>query len=154
MGCSPAQSSTPASSLPSATATPKLTPTVEPAVSQEPRTLTFEITAMGLETEARGTVVVDISGDSYTMTITVDNLDPNGQYPINMHAGACPNPEIDEATLVWIVQQTPADANGTLTYEKDFVGVWEIPEGGRTLTIHGRAPTDAMTHIACADLTK
>jgi hypothetical protein len=107
---------------------------------------------MGNETEARGTVVVDISGGGYTMTITVENLVPGGQYPINTHSGACPNPE-DEGTR-WIVQQTPTDETGTLTYEKEFDEPWEIPDIGRTLTIHGRVPNDARTHIACADLTE
>ena len=132
---------------------PTPTPTARSSPSQEPRTLTFDIAPMGLEAEARGTVVVDISGDGYTMTITVDNLVPGGQYPINMHSGACPNPEIDPATAVCIVQQTPADEAGTLTYVKDFDGPWEVPEAGRTLTVHGRVPNDSGTHIACADLT-
>ena len=152
-GCSQGVSSIPASA-PSATATPEPTPTAEPAVSQEPRTLTFDIEPMGLETEARGTVVVDIAGGGYTMTITVENLVPGGQYPINMHSGACPNPESSEATVVWIVQQTPTDDTGTLAYEKEFDEPWEIPEAGRTLTIHGRVPNDSRTHIACADLTE
>ena len=109
---------------------------------------------MGLETEARGTVEVDISGSGYTMTITVDNLVPNAQYPINLHSGECPNPELNEATATWIVQQTPADDSGRLTYEREYAGLWEIPAAGRTLTIHGRVPMDARTHIACADLTE
>jgi hypothetical protein len=109
---------------------------------------------MGIETEARGSVVVDIGGGGYTITITVENLDPNGRYPINMHPGACPNPNVNPEAMVWIVQQTPSDETGTLRYEKDFEGQWEIPEGGRTLTIHGSAPTDTRSHIACADLTE
>ncbi len=127
---------------------------VETAVSQEPRTLTFDIEPMGAETEARGTVEVDISGGGYSLTVTVENLVANAQYPINMHSGECPNPELSEATAVWIVQQTPADDSGTLTYAKEYQGLWEVPEAGRTLTIHGRVPTDARTHIACADLTQ
>ena len=109
--------------------------------------------------EARGTVVVNIAGDGYTMTITVENLEPNGQYPINMFAGQCPNPKLPsmanpEGYAVLIVQQTPADDSGTLTYEKEFQGLWEIPEDGRTLTIGGRAPAKNNTNIACADLTE
>jgi hypothetical protein len=152
IGCSQAVPSLEASAA-SATAV-EPTATIEPAVSQEPRTLTFDLEPMGNETEAHGTVVVDISGDGYTMTITAENLDSNGQYPINLHSGACPNPELSEATAVWIVQQAPADDSGTLVYEKEFEGLWEIPDGGRTLTIHGRVPNDARTHIACADLTE
>jgi hypothetical protein len=151
--CGGGTSSIPAS-VPAANASVEASDTPEPAVSQETRTLTFDIEPMGTEGETRGTVVVDIAGAGYTMTITVQNLDPNGQYPINLHSGACPNPVLDEATAVWIVQQTPADESGTLTYEKDFDGMWEIPDAGRTLTIHGRVPTDARTHIACADLTE
>ena len=123
-------------------------------MSAEPRTLTFDIQPMGTETEARGTVVVDVAGAGYTMTITVENLVPNAQYPINTHSGACPNPEINEATALWIVQQTPADDSGTLVYEKEFSVPWDVPEAGRTLTVHGRVPNDARTHIACADLTE
>lgn len=135
--------------------TPSPSPSPRPLVSQEAHTLTFYIEPMGAETEARGTVVVDIGGGGYTMTITVENLDPNGQYPIDMHPGQCPNPELKtEGTHVSIVAQTPADESGTLTYEKEFEGLWEIPEGGRTLTVHGRAPADVFTHIGCADLTE
>jgi hypothetical protein len=151
-GCSPGQTSPRASA--SATPTTEPSATGEIAMSAEPRTLTFDIQPMGTETEARGTVVVDVAGAGYTMTITVENLVPNAQYPINTHSGSCPNPEINEATAVWIVQQTPADDSGTLVYEKEFSIPWEIPEAGRTLTVHGRVPNDARTHIACADLTE
>jgi hypothetical protein len=141
---------------PSATAEASETP--ESTASQEARTLTFDIEPMATGSEARGTVVVDIAGGGYTMTITVENLDPNGQYPINMFAGQCPNPELpgpdNPGVHVTIVSQTPADERGTLTYEKEFEGLWEIPEAGRTLTIGGRAPADANTNIACADLTE
>ena len=93
------------------------------------------------------------------MTITVENLEPNGQYPINMFAGQCPNPKLPssanpEGYAVLIVQQAPADDSGTLTYEKEFEGLWEIPEAGRTLTIGGRALPKATRTIACADLTE
>jgi hypothetical protein len=151
VACSQADSSIPASTP---TATPQPTPEPSITASQEARVLTFDIAPMGTETEARGTVVVDIAGGGYTMTITVENLVPNGQYPINTHSGACPNPEIDPATAVWIVQQTPADEAGTLTYEKTFDIPWDVPEAGRTLTIHGRVPNESGTHIACADLTE
>ncbi len=141
---------------PSATAEPS--ETAEPTVSQEARTLTFDIEPMARGGEARGTVVVDIAGGGYTMTITVENLDPNGQYPINMFAGQCPNPELpgpdNPGVHVAIVSQTPADQSGTLMYEKEFEGLWEIPEAGRTLTIGGRAPAKNNTNIACADLTE
>lgn len=125
----------------------------------EPRTLTFDIEPMATGGEARGTVVVDIAGGGYTMTITVENLEPNGQYPINLFAGHCPNPKLPsgdnpDGYAVLIVQQTPADDSGTLTYEKEFEGLWEIPEAGRTLTIGGRAPAKSNTNIACADLTE
>jgi hypothetical protein len=132
--------------------------TREPTASQEARTLTFDIEPMATGAEARGTVVVDIAGGGYTMTITVEHLDPNGQYPINMFAGQCPNPELPgpdtPGFFEAIVAQTPADESGTLTYEKEFEGLWEIPEAGRTLTIGGRAPAEANTNIACADLTE
>ena len=133
--------------------------TAEPTVSQEARTLTFDIEPMATGGEARGTVVVDIAGRGYTMTITVENLEPNGQYPITLFAGHCPNPELPsqanpDGYAVLIVQQTPADDSGTLTYEKEFEGLWEIPEAGRTLTIGGRAPAESNTNIACADLTE
>lgn len=141
---------------PSATA--QASETAEPTVSQEARTLTFDIEPMATGGETRGTVVVDIAGGGYTMTITVENLDPNGQYPINMFAGHCPNPELpgpdNPGVHVAIVPQTPADESGTLTYEREFEGLWEIPEAGRTLTIGGRAPAEANTNIACADLTE
>jgi hypothetical protein len=142
------------SSVPASTSAVTLQPTTGPSASQEARVLTFDIAPMGVEEEARGTVVVEIAGDGYTMTITVENLVPGAQYPINMHSGACPNPEIDPATAVWIVQQTPADEDGTLMYERTFRMAWEVPEAGRTLTIHGRLPDEAGTHIACADLTE
>ena len=134
-------------------------PGAEPSATQEARTLTFDIEPMATGGEARGTVVVDIAGGGYTMTITVENLEPNGQYPINMFAGQCPNPKVPSSSnpdgyAVLIVQQTPADDSGTLTYEKEFQGLWEIPEDGRTLTIGGRAPAKSNTNIACADLTE
>ena len=153
LACAACSTAAPASlALNSPSAIP--TESGEAAVSQEPRTLTFDIEPMGAETEARGTVEVDISGGGYTLTITVENLVPTAQYPINLHSGQCPNPELSEATAVWIVQQTPADENGTLSYEKSYEGLWEVPAAGRTLTIHGRVPLDARTHIACADLTE
>ena len=140
-------------------ATVEASATAEPTVSQEARTLTFDIEPMATGGEARGTVVVNIAGGGYTMTITVENLEPNGQYPINMFAGQCPNPKVPSSSnpdgyAVLIVQQTPADDSGTLTYEKEFEGLWEIPEDGRTLTIGGRAPAKSNTNIACADLTE
>lgn len=140
-------------------ATVEASETAEPTVSQEARTLTFDIEPMAAGGEASGTVVVDIAGGGYTMTITVENLEPNGQYPINMFAGQCPNPKVPSSAnpdgyAVLIVQQTPADDSGTLTYEKQFQGLWEIPEAGRVLTIGGRAPAEDNTNIACADLTE
>ena len=127
--------------------------------AQAARTLTFDIEPMATGGEARGTVVVDIAGGGYTMTITVENLEPNGQYPINMFAGQCPNPKVPSSSnpdgyAVLIVQQAAADDSGTLTYEKEFEGLWQIPEDGRTLTIGGRAPAKSNTNIACADLTE
>ena len=140
-------------------ATVEASETAEPTVSEEARTLTFDIEPMAAGGEARGTVVVDIAGGGYTMTITVENLEPNGQYPINLFAGQCPNPKVPSSAnpdgyAVLIVQQTPADDSGTLTYEKQFQGLWEIPEAGRTLTVGGRVPVKNNTNIACADLTE
>jgi hypothetical protein len=157
LGAGSTAPSAPASlAMPSASA--EASEAAEPTVSQQARTLTFDIEPMATGGEARGTVVVDIAGGGYTMTITVEDLDPNGQYPINMFAGQCPNPELpspdNPGVHVPIVSQTPADESGTLTYEKEFEGLWEIPEAGRTLTIGGRAPAEANTNIACADLTE
>ncbi|HEY7848058.1 MAG TPA: hypothetical protein VIC83_07695 [Candidatus Limnocylindria bacterium] len=140
-------------------ATVEASATSEPTVSQEVRTLTFDIEPMATGGEAHGTVVVDIAGGGYTMTITVENLEPNGRYPIHMLAGQCPNPKTPsqanpEGFAVIIVQQTPADESGTLTYEKQFQGLWEIPAEGRTLAIGGRYPAKSNTNIACADLTE
>ena len=134
-------------------------PSAEPSATVEARTLTFDIEPMAAGGEAHGTVVVDIAGGGYTMTITAENLEPSGQYPINMFAGQCPNPKVPSSSnpdgyAVLIVQQTPADDSGTLTYEKQFQGLWEIPEAGRVLTIGGRAPAEDNTNIACADLTE
>lgn len=139
-------------------ATVEATETAEPTVSQEARTLTFDIEPMATGGQARGTVVVDIAGGGYTMTITVENLVPNGQYPITMFAGQCPTPYLPgpdtPGYVVEIVRQTPADDSGTLMYEKEFEGLWEIPETGRTLIISGRVPAESNTNIACADLTQ
>lgn len=144
-----ASTSAPAAVSPSLSAEPS-TPSPTPEALQSPRTLTFDIEPMGLETEAHGTVTVDVAGDGYTMTVTVEGLAPNGHYPLNLHPGACPNPQNTDA--VWLDQDVQADETGTLLFEKTYSRLWDVPDGGQVLTIHGQSPVDARTHIACADL--
>lgn len=126
-------------------------PSVEATETQSPRTLTFQISPMGIGEMPHGTVVVDIQGGSYTMTLTVEGLTPNGHYPVNLHGGRCPSPDVTAGT--WVDQDVQADDSGTLTFEKSYAKLWVIPEAGQVLTVHGRVPVAERTHIACADLT-
>jgi hypothetical protein len=139
------------SSAPPSMAAESSVPSVAASPLQSPRTLTFEISPMGVETEAHGTVTVDVEGPGYTITVTVEGLAPNGHYPLNIHPGVCPNPQNTEAE--WLSQDVQADEIGTLTFEKTYSRIWDIRDGGQVLTVHGQSPLDARTHIACADLT-
>jgi hypothetical protein len=137
------------SSLQVAAASP--TPTVEATETQAPRTLTFEISPMGTGEAPHGTVLVDIQGGGYTMTLSVEGLTPKGHYPVNLHGGQCPSPDVTSG--IWVDQDIQADDAGTLTFEKTYAKPWVIPDAGQVLTVHGRVSVAERTHIACADLT-
>lgn len=147
VGCA---GTTPVSTSPSLTAESSA-PSVEPTETQSPRTLTSEISPMGAGEMPQGTVVIDIQGGGYTMTLTVEGLTPNGHYPVNLHGGRCPSPDVTSGT--WVDQDIQADDSGTLTFEKTYPSAWVIPATGQVLTVHGRVPVAERTHIACADLT-
>ena len=103
-----------------------------------------------------GTVVVDIRGGGYTMTLMVEGLTPNGHYPVNLHGGRCSSPDLTSST--WVAQDIKADDAGTITFEKKYSEPWVVPAAGQVLTVHGLFPVGVLVrpeeriHIACADL--
>jgi hypothetical protein len=147
IGCARSASVSPS---PSVTAESS-SPSSEATETQSPRTLTFAINPMGVGEMPHGTVVIDVQGGGYTMTLTVEGLTPGGHYPVNMHKGRCPSPDVTSATSV--DADVVADDSGTLTFEKTYAKPWLIPETGQVLTVHGRVPGEERTHIACGDLT-
>ncbi len=127
--------------------------------SQAPRSLTLEIKTIEGYT-ARGTVVIDIAGESYTMTVSVLGLLPNSRHLLNMHYGTCARPILELAEVVNL-GDVQADAAGQGTFTTPLYAFpYTVPSGGRILTVHNeplkRQPGDAPVpsgHIACADLT-
>lgn len=127
------------------------TVTQQPSLAQSPRAMTFEIEPMGLATDLSGTVVVETGAGGYTLSLTVEGLQPGAHYPVNLHHGACPLP--DTTWDSWLDQSVEADARGTLLLEKAYTKPWDVPAEGLTLTVHGAVPNSAREHIGCADLT-
>lgn len=117
--------------------------------TQTPRTLTFELGPMLVGERPTGTVVIDISGTGYRMTLTVEGLTPNGHYPVNLHPGHCPGPDTTSAS--WVDQDIQANANGAIHFVKTYNHPWSIPTLGQVLTVHGRLPVADRTYIGCAE---
>lgn len=136
-------------------ATPSPSPSPRPSPIQSPRTLTFQIN--GGDDPAHGTVVIDIKGSGYNMTVTGLGLQPNSGHMINIHAGACP-PWTEDTSVLVTVQQVKADPTGKFVSVTDWPFAWSVSSDGRILTIHGSDPPigskyDPYGHIACANLT-
>ena len=138
-----------------ATPSPSPSPSPRPSPIQSPRTLTFQIN--GVDDPAHGTVVIDIQGTGYTMTVTGLGLQPNSGHEVNIHAGACPPAAVDTSVIVK-VQHVKADPTGKFVSVTAWPFAWSVSSDGRILTIHGSDPPigsnlDPYTHIACANLT-
>ena len=109
---------------------------------------------------AKGTVVIDITADGYTMTVNVTGLVPNSRHLLNTHSGSCARP-ILEAGDFRNLKDVKADANGAATYTTPlYPRAYTVPSGGRILTVHNEPlkalPGETLVptgHIACADLT-
>ena len=134
-------------------ATPSPSPSPRPSPIQSPRTLTFQIN--GADDPAHGTVVIDIKGSGYTMTVTGLGLQPNSGHLINIHAGAC---GAEDTSVLVNVQHVKADPTGKFVSATDWPSAWSVSSAGRILTIHGSDPPigsnlDPFSHIACANLT-
>jgi hypothetical protein len=104
---------------------------------------------------AHGTVVVDIQGDAYMMTVTVLDLEPNSQHWLNMHGGTCAHPIIDPSEIS--LGDVDADASGQASFSTALLPYpYQVPTGGRILTVHNLPSTGDdvhQAHIACANMT-
>lgn len=137
-------------------ATTSASATASASPTQTSRSITLELHPLGDHT-AHGTVVIDIQGDGYRMTVTVLGLLPNSRHLLNLHGGTCAHPFMvpEEARNLGDVQ---ADASGKATFTTPH---YPYPyNGGRILTVHNEPlktlPGDTPVppgHIACADLT-
>jgi hypothetical protein len=122
------------------------------------RTSTFELSACtvvavcgtGGGKPGHGMARVDIKADSYTVTVTMNGLDPNTSHLINIHPGTCAAPIL---TVPYVhVDVAKADANGTLTSITTWPGAYTIPALGEILTVHGADEISRENHIACANM--
>lgn len=56
------------------------------------------------------------------------NKASKGHYPVNLHGGRCPSPDITSAT--WVDQDIQADDSGTLTFREDLREAVGVPGNG------------------------
>ena len=146
-GCTSGANSPASPSASVAPAPPSASPS---SPAQSPRTLTFELNPIGAYT-ANGTVVIDITGDGYTMTVTVLGLDPDSHHLLNMHGGTCSAPDLE--LILPLSHDVQADGSGMGTFMTTYPSDYLIPAAGRIVAIHGNSPDQADRHIACATLT-
>jgi hypothetical protein len=152
-GCS--AGSPPTTSSSGAGASAPASPATSVSASEAPRSLTIDILPLGDYT-AHGTVVIDIYSGGYQMTVRVLGLEPNSLHWLNMHGGTCARQFFDPAEMISLGDlQADASGQGTLMTPL-FPYPYQLPTGGRILTVHNLPSTDNspyMAHVACADLT-
>lgn len=149
----------PPSSSPSAAVQPSPAPTQ----TQTARTLTFTLIActgptacanadplnQGPSKFGRGVVRIDVSAETYTITVTASGFTPRSTHLINMHPGTCASPNLTQNEKLVVAT---ADSRGNLASVIKPDGAYFIPGPGKILTIHGDDVARTQTHIACANL--
>lgn len=135
-----------------------------PALTQTPaptsRIITLRLNPISPFT-AHGTVLIDVKGNTYQMSVTVEGLPANSRHLLNMHGGTCARPILVQQEVITLGEAS-ADGSGKAIWESPvFPYPYSVPAGGRILTVHneplraqaGESPVPAG-HIACADLTE
>jgi hypothetical protein len=59
-----------------------------PSTSPSPRLLTLPLNPVE-GAQAHGTVAIEVKGDSYTVTVTIEGLTPNSIHKLYLNAGTC-----------------------------------------------------------------
>lgn len=97
-----------------------------------------------------GTVVVRATvADGYSLTVTINGLDPNSLHNVHELAGTCKDQVAD---YVVSIDDVTADADGTLKSFTRWPDVFSIPTTGRILIVHDTTGRP-HAHIGCSDLT-
>ena len=123
-------------------------PSASSRPTNAPRLLTFPLKAQ--VGQANGVVNVNVGPTSYEVRVALSDLVPGAPYGINFHNGSC---ALVDTSVIIDMGSFRADDSGTATYTRTFQGV-PIPAAGRIVTLHGPLNTyDALTHIACGDMT-
>ncbi len=117
-----------------------------PSSSPSPRLLTLDLNPIQ-GAQAHGSVAIEVKGDSYTMTVTIEGLTPSSIHKLYLNAGSCN--AIKSNVEITIAQDVRADASGKATSVTTYHNAYSIPAEGRVLVVHGDEPI----RLACAELT-
>jgi hypothetical protein len=117
-----------------------------PSTSPSPRLLTVALNPVE-GAQAHGTVAIEVKGDSYTVTVTIEGLTPNSIHKLYLNAGTCN--AIKSNVEITFAQDVRADASGKATSVTTYHNAYSIPAEGRVLVVHGDEPV----RLACAELT-
>jgi hypothetical protein len=139
-----------AGSSPSASAKQSTPPSPTSAATQSPRTLTLDLNPVQ-GAAAHGSVLIEVKGDGYTMTVNVEGLRPNSIHTLYINSGSCAAIKSDVNTTV--AQDVRADASGKATSMTTYHDAYSIPAEGRVLVVHGDEPAQSQVRLACAQLT-
>ncbi|MDP9271942.1 MAG: superoxide dismutase family protein [Chloroflexota bacterium] len=129
---------------------PPHSPTPTSGATQSPRTLTLDLNPLQ-GAAAHGSVLIEVKGDGYTMTVTVEGLTPNSIHTLYINSGSCAAIKSDVDTTV--AQDVRADASGKATSMTTYHDAYSIPAEGRVLVVHGDEPAQSQVRLACAELT-
>ena len=111
--------------------------------------MTFNMYGDSNHPKLNGTVQVDVKASGYTLTVTINGLDPNSLHNLHQLAGSCAD---QLAYNILSVDDVTANAKGTLTSVTQWTNAYLVPHEGLILIVHDN---DGLphAHIGCADLT-